>query len=147
MGSIYQNGCLTIAAAGAGNDMEGCFVKKGKDEEDMYAPHLISLPPNDQLDEIVAIYVRRRLPHIPFSKPEATEWPLMQRGWAFQELLLSRRLLHFGSHRVVWKCGEASYCESGSISANKSLIIASRKNLDVAATWRKAVMECTRANC
>jgi hypothetical protein len=140
MGSIYQNGYLTIAAAGAGNDMEGCFVKKVKDE-DMYAPHLISLPPNDQLDEIVAIYVRRRLPHLPWSKSEVAEWPLMQRGWAFQERLLSRRLLHFGPHEVVWKCEEASYCECGSISANKSLINATKKNLDVAATWRKAVME------
>jgi hypothetical protein len=101
MGSIYQNGCLTIAAAGAGNDIEGCFVKRGKDEEDMYAAHLISLPSNDQLDELVAIYVRRRLPHLPWSKPGVAEWPLMQRGWAFQERLLSCRLLHFGPHEVV----------------------------------------------
>jgi hypothetical protein len=33
-----------------------------------------------------------------------TEWPLLERGWVFQEVYLSPRTLHFGSNQVVWQC-------------------------------------------
>jgi len=39
--------------------------------------------------------------------------PLAQRGWAFQESLLSRRVLHFGMHQLGWKCITRHTSEDG----------------------------------
>ncbi|KAL8916361.1 MAG: hypothetical protein Q9208_008551 [Pyrenodesmia sp. 3 TL-2023] len=37
--------------------------------------------------------------------------PWQLRAWTFQEKLLSRRCLIFGTHQTHWDCLEASYCE------------------------------------
>ncbi|OAG01323.1 HET-domain-containing protein, partial [Paraphaeosphaeria sporulosa] len=41
----------------------------------------------------------------------AGSWPLMQRAWAFQERLLSPRVLHLGPSELVWECQEHTRCE------------------------------------
>jgi hypothetical protein len=38
--------------------------------------------------------------------------PLCQRGWVYQERLLSPRTLHFGSTRIFWECRALGCCES-----------------------------------
>lgn len=42
--------------------------------------------------------------------------PLNRRGWAMQEKLLSRRILHFGSFEMTWECKNSANCECGGIS-------------------------------
>lgn len=37
--------------------------------------------------------------------------PLLSRAWVFQEILLSRRTLHFGASEVLWECRTGCYCE------------------------------------
>jgi hypothetical protein len=32
---------------------------------------------------------------------------LTERGWAYQERLLSRRLIHFTAEELIWECKEA----------------------------------------
>ncbi|KAK0755315.1 hypothetical protein N5P37_012142 [Trichoderma harzianum] len=41
------------------------------------------------------------------------EWPLLNRGWVYQEQLLSRRMLHFTQNELVWECFEETRCECG----------------------------------
>lgn len=36
---------------------------------------------------------------------------LLERAWVFQERLLSPRILHFGSHELVWECREQMACD------------------------------------
>ncbi|KAK3390159.1 hypothetical protein B0H63DRAFT_446304 [Podospora didyma] len=37
--------------------------------------------------------------------------PLLSRGWAFQERILSPRVLHFGANELVWECMEGLACQ------------------------------------
>jgi hypothetical protein len=40
-----------------------------------------------------------------------TEMPLIGRGWAFQEKLLSRRVLNMCGEEMVWECNTHMKCE------------------------------------
>jgi hypothetical protein len=40
-------------------------------------------------------------------------FPLQSRGWAFQERLLSQRILHICRDELIWECREMSACECG----------------------------------
>ena len=40
--------------------------------------------------------------------------PLNKRGWVLQELMLSRRTLHFSKHQMYWHCGSLARSADGS---------------------------------
>ncbi|EON95747.1 putative het domain protein [Phaeoacremonium minimum UCRPA7] len=40
-------------------------------------------------------------------------FPLLTRGWVYQERLLARRIIHFTRNEVIWECKEAMSCECG----------------------------------
>jgi hypothetical protein len=44
---------------------------------------------------------------------QASSFPLLSRGWVFQERLLSPRMLHFGPTELFWECYESNMCECG----------------------------------
>lgn len=45
--------------------------------------------------------------------PDPEYWPLLKRGWAFQERILSPRVLHFCDTEMIWECKEYTLCECG----------------------------------
>ncbi|KAK0659004.1 hypothetical protein DIS24_g4224 [Lasiodiplodia hormozganensis] len=47
--------------------------------------------------------------------PEDPANPLLQRGWVFQERLLSRRTLHCTASELVWECRACTWCECGDL--------------------------------
>lgn len=47
--------------------------------------------------------------------PRAQE-PLLNRAWVFQERMLSRRTIHFGTSEVMWECRCCYHCECGMIA-------------------------------
>ncbi|KAK4166156.1 heterokaryon incompatibility protein-domain-containing protein [Cladorrhinum sp. PSN259] len=78
MGDVYRNSDLTIAATGAMNSHVG-FLKPS-----------IGRASLDRFKESLQRGVE--------------ESPLCQRAWAFQERLLSPRMLHFGADMLFWEC-------------------------------------------
>jgi len=83
-------------------------------------------------------------------------WPLFKRGWVFQELLLSTRILFFGSSELIWECQEGMECECSAVtysgtklrrwSGESAQWIARTRLLDgspstVAKRWRELVTE------
>ncbi|KAL2875632.1 hypothetical protein SGCOL_009093 [Colletotrichum sp. CLE4] len=61
--------------------------------------------------------VRQTVPHF-FSSDASGEpnyspgdFPLLNRGWVFQERLLSPRILHLGDVEMAWECNEVCACE------------------------------------
>ncbi|KAH8595425.1 heterokaryon incompatibility protein-domain-containing protein [Bisporella sp. PMI_857] len=98
MGSIYQNGRITIAASAGSNSSEGLFV-----DTSAYLSHELSA--HDAENNLYHARARRLIEH--------GNWPLLQRGWVYQERLLSPRFVHFGHAEVVWECIEGSWCECG----------------------------------
>ncbi|TVY88520.1 hypothetical protein LAWI1_G007433 [Lachnellula willkommii] len=114
MADIYQNSFLTLAATAASNGMGGCFS-----DAEIVAPsehELTGLQSFIGLDRIV---VRTKLQHWawPPSKASMKLHPLLQRGWAFQERILSPRVLHFCKDELLWECREENICECGSLPA------------------------------
>ncbi|KAK0616742.1 hypothetical protein B0T14DRAFT_251753, partial [Immersiella caudata] len=56
----------------------------------------------------VALHVRS--PHLDMQVT-GSRYPLLERGWFFQERLLSRGVVHFGYDETFWECMTCSDCE------------------------------------
>jgi hypothetical protein len=141
MGDIYERCFLTIAAAKAGGPSEGCFSCPEK-------PYMWQgLPGYPQI-------LIRRIPHVPgvFKLNNMGEvadehsWPLSQRGWVYQEMKLSRRILQYGAQEVVWQCRSSSERESNSPFLSDGQFFGRTKNMDPQSQdedWQILVQEFT----
>ena len=107
MSSIYENAYLTLAA-GASRDGSGGLFKTTV-SRDYTAVKTIELPSIG--GEPYRVQVRRQIHHPDFLSLDGPEdFPLMRRGWAFQEKLLSKRYLCFGDKEILWECCEDVAC-------------------------------------
>ncbi|KAK1635906.1 hypothetical protein BDP81DRAFT_430549 [Colletotrichum phormii] len=105
MAHIYAKADLTIAATKSSDASGGCFANTGNE----YMSKLVPGCNNT--------YVLHKLPEFPLMSSEhqigkSSGWPLMNRGWAYQEMRLSPRVLHFCAQEVIWVCRDAQKSES-----------------------------------
>jgi hypothetical protein len=103
MGKTYKNSVVTIAATGSIDSHGGCFHDR---DPRLIQPcriqaHLCS--PTTPTKEILHIY-ESKWPWLHFSRLNTKG--LNTRAWVFQERMLSRRILHFGSEQLHWECLE-----------------------------------------
>lgn len=115
MSEIYQDAALTIAATSSSGDNEGCCSKNAQ-----HVP-AIELTSPEHISQY-RIAVRRPLVHWhdETTKSLRSHFPLLTRGWAFQERLLSPRVLHVCGSELVWECRETSHCECGGLGQFQS---------------------------
>lgn len=124
MASIYSNAHLTLAAAhGEGSDnrmfaeMDSKFQLRPLALPEPWSKELgLSRTANGHSDnDDVGIYVRPPLAHIVrhshFRQAFRQPFPLLQRGWVFQERFLSPRTLYFGPDEFSWECAEHYECQ------------------------------------
>lgn len=115
MAEIYHGAILTIAATSSAGDNEGCCSKTSDRFPDME----IALP-----DDTGACRLAVRQPHRHWTTQSGSglskHFPLLTRGWAFQERLLSKRVLHLSESELVWECRESSLCECGGLGQQNS---------------------------
>jgi hypothetical protein len=101
MSDVYKNAFITIAASSSSDATQGCFRET---QQSHRGEHLPGYP---------SLYVREDPPIVYHSNPETKKMlPLLTRGWVFQELVLSPRVVHFGSHEVGWQCQTESSAQS-----------------------------------
>jgi hypothetical protein len=99
MGSVYRNADLTIAALGAAESSEGCFMQRNP-----LCFRDCKVPGTDfVISNTVDGYQREH--HV--VGPAAS--PLQTRAWVIQEQLMAPRTLFFGSGGLYWQCIE---CEA-----------------------------------
>ncbi|KAK3319158.1 hypothetical protein B0H66DRAFT_603720 [Apodospora peruviana] len=104
MADIFHGAHLTIAASAAGNSHEGCFITQPpRPALKFHVAPKIEDGSSGLIDNGGILYVQ-------------TDWgkdqhvndlelsPIQQRGWIFQEMLLSRRVVHFGAKQCYWQC-------------------------------------------
>lgn len=115
MADIYSGASLTLSATASGGDSQGCYPETPREIDDLE----LHLP-----DDIGTcnIAVRRPLKHWNNMIPSQLQkrFPLLSRGWAFQERLLSPRVLHFCEAELVWECRQVSTCECDGLNQESS---------------------------
>jgi hypothetical protein len=156
MAEVYQNSWLTISATSSTSPTSGCFNRTGNQAVEFRGRADGSL---------FTLYARRAIHHVPLDwgpddglmGRDKGLFPLLHRGWAYQERLLSARVLHFGPQELFWECREDIMCEckgikeaykefevtqrvSPKIAHNKILnTIANKEQLHL--RWRQMVVE------
>ncbi|TVY15015.1 hypothetical protein LARI1_G006653 [Lachnellula arida] len=97
MSSIYGGSTVTIAAAGAKDGTEGCFLKPpgfiGKVHLEPTTGEVWDIAPSEFYGSVVKSH-------------------LAGRAWALQERLLSPRTLHFSKTELFWECRHCDASES-----------------------------------
>ncbi|RYP24494.1 hypothetical protein DL765_000514 [Monosporascus sp. GIB2] len=115
MADIYENSHITLAATAANCDAAGLVASR----QDFKPEYQLTTVPT----ECSPIRVREKLHHwdVPTTQMSMRRNPLLGRGWAFQERILSPRILHFCSQELVWECGQLTNCECGCIRPNAGI--------------------------
>jgi hypothetical protein len=99
MGAIYKNASLTIAAKNSSSVRDGFLLPKDPDQA-FYLPFLL---PDGRVGHVT-------LMDTPMYHSDSANrgWPYREpldtRGWALQEILLSRRVLIYSKGEVKWQC-------------------------------------------
>ena len=97
MDSIYRRAYITISASCAKTCLEG-FLQDREPAKDDFGVAISC--PNGETGVI------RMDPGHYSRRHHEFEHPLEKRAWAFQEQFMSRRLLVFNKHQIVWGCVE-----------------------------------------
>ncbi|KAG9389039.1 HET domain containing protein [Pyrenophora tritici-repentis] len=125
MGDIYEKSFVTIAAVASHDASEGLFRKTPDSRIGFAVPRFPWIhvrkqveKPNDSDDS----YSQATVPYI---------WPLYRRGWTYQELNLSPRVIRYGPEEVIWSCREKMAFE-GDPSLDQSLSYTGFTNRDLA---------------
>ncbi|KAM0801613.1 heterokaryon incompatibility protein-domain-containing protein [Usnea florida] len=100
MRSVYSHSIMNISATGAVDPSIGCFLDRQ----------------SDNIRPFSALVSDSEFEHIcwddNFWRVNISEASLSKRAWAFQERLLSPRILHFGAIQMAWECMESASCET-----------------------------------
>lgn len=107
MAPYYGNAWLTIAASSSSNGSHGCFPAPRQDAIPLAGPKGCE---DILVHKMPKHFIMKR---IRFDNRNPVAMPLFDRAWAYQESLLSRRVLHFGPEEMVWECSSNLSCECG----------------------------------
>jgi hypothetical protein len=100
MTAIYSNSYITLAAAMSDGPESGIYTKGER-----YHGIMQTLAHFTRDGVNIPILARRAHQH--------DDFPLRQRGWVFQERLLSPRTIVFAREEIIWECQENEDCECG----------------------------------
>lgn len=123
MASVYRNSWLTVSATHSSSPTSGCFnhgqsidVQTPDEDDDTLA---VLFPAATKLRQDLRLSLRFAISHAEFgllSRPRDNKpFPLLNRGWVYQERLLAPRVLHFGPQELFWECMQDLDCECGTL--------------------------------
>ncbi|KAH8708508.1 heterokaryon incompatibility protein-domain-containing protein [Phaeosphaeriaceae sp. PMI808] len=104
MSNIYQNSYITLAAAASNNSEGGLYTQENPRFHQPGKPIAVARYPDGTERQL---YARRKFPH------KKKDFPLLSRGWVYQERVLSPRLLYFLGEEIAWECSHTLQCECG----------------------------------
>jgi hypothetical protein len=111
-GQYYENATLTIAASGAISSQQGLFLDR---PALCFDPKTVTLTINKMSGGTTYVAVQ---PPSPLWELSIQDAPLLTRGWAIQERVLSKRILHFGASCLLWECHELKTTEASPNSSD-----------------------------
>lgn len=113
MCAVYQNSFLTIPATRCEGSMDNLpsFQRTVRGSDEMGNP--------------LTVAIRSECLYL---DSQHSKYPLLTRGWIFQERLLSRRIFPFGYDELFWECIESTSCECAVEIVRGGLSIKSSRN-------------------
>ncbi|KAF7556897.1 hypothetical protein G7046_g6189 [Stylonectria norvegica] len=129
MAAYYANAHVTIAATAASDGTVGLFPLAAETNKPL------ELEGVDAQGRPYHLIARASIDH-PFEVDQENlyEFPLMTRGWVYQEHVLSRRFLHFAPKEIIWECHSKTSCQCGMIPSNSRSDYTTNQVLSVAKT-------------
>ena len=106
MGAVYEQAQLTIAASHAKNSHDGLFLARPP----RFVP--LELPYRDQDGRAAGTFMVSEY-FTDFEAMSPENGMLNTRAWATQEWLLSRRMVFYTAHSIMWSCKTATQRETG----------------------------------
>ncbi|KAK3316466.1 heterokaryon incompatibility protein-domain-containing protein [Apodospora peruviana] len=109
MATVYGNAYITIAATASEDCHKGIFAPRTVSARNVLVGPLTKDEHPKEVDLLCPgkIYARK-------SWGDMVRWyPLQKRGWTLQEQVLSRRVIQYETHNLVWHCRESRAAESG----------------------------------
>ncbi|KAI0455731.1 heterokaryon incompatibility protein-domain-containing protein [Xylaria acuta] len=103
MADVYSGAELTISAARSSSFDEGFLSCRETDVELAFSGTKLYVRDGEALESV----------HQGINRQPSDHAPLFQRAWAFQERLLSQRIVHFLKTEIVFECEESLWCECG----------------------------------
>jgi len=145
MGDIYRNAFLTIATVSANSTDEG-FLLREKPYKATQLPFASSRNPNVKGHFYVQFSGEYDDEEEFRHDVEKSRWN--ERGWTFQERLLSRRIIFFGRNLLHFECREHRRSENYSGAMKRDIpwyqVINAKKEWRVLrASWRDVVLDYT----
>ena len=113
MGHIYSNAKIVLAATRSGDVHDGIFTRRSEKSlsRDVEAQEG-SMRARRNLNHEIIISCRTKSDYW-WDKYIKTTFPLLSRGWGFQERMLATRIVHFTPTELVWECQRHRRCECG----------------------------------
>lgn len=115
MADVYSNAELTLSATWVPGQGQSLFCDR-QDPREFSTMDIGPIQPNGMRP----FFLRPSLQHFEADRLDSRAldankkyWPLMNRGWVYQEQFLSPRSLHFTRHELAWVCLESHACECG----------------------------------
>ncbi|KAK2669096.1 Heterokaryon incompatibility, partial [Fusarium oxysporum f. sp. vasinfectum] len=96
MSDIYYNSYLTLAPLWARSIEDGLLSDK---------------PQGEPLGGLVTMHKMKHFPRKATPEDAFPDFPLLTRGWVYQERMLSPRTLYFGCQELLWECLYGRTCE------------------------------------
>ncbi|KAK2616159.1 hypothetical protein N8I77_002866 [Diaporthe amygdali] len=112
MAFIYKHAVVTISASCAIQESQGCFRRRnpaGIQPLRLISNPLLSSQPAAGFHE--SSYITSNEPEME-QKEGGKLGHLADRGWVFQERILSQRIVHFAEEEVYWECRELEASEA-----------------------------------
>ncbi|KAB8205448.1 heterokaryon incompatibility protein-domain-containing protein [Aspergillus parasiticus] len=127
MASVYENAYITISATKSRDSNGGLFSRKMETNlilrsknGNEYIIRVFADPVEGAVKEFNA-YCYFDSWHWKRNRFSPSLYPLMGRGWCYQERILSPRVLHFGHQEVLWECRTGVTCECEELQDMPSL--------------------------
>lgn len=107
MSAVYGFSELTIAASHARDGSQGCFTSRK-----LSCPAVIQLSTHRNSTVTYNYYDGREGAHYRRKEERFENLPLTKRAWAFQERVLSPRVIFFNETEISWLCAKGASLES-----------------------------------
>lgn len=114
MSAIYENAVLTISALDAQLTGWRLFSRQPSEKiQKLGNPCGQAIMIEEVANETHPFTINAVAGQYMVFNPYPTLYPLLGRGWVYQERILSRRIVYFTAKEVIWECREAMSCECG----------------------------------